>query len=127
MRILTTKKVFNFSILFCSTIISTQAQSAKFNITADNKIEKLLIEKRKINTSIALNEYYKIQIYSGEAEKAKKTVSNFKQEFTAIDATIIFNTPNYKVWVGSFKTRMEAEKNLIHFVQNFKTMLFALA
>jgi hypothetical protein len=123
MRILTTKKIFYVSFLFCVTFISSQAQNAKFNIIADSKIENLLIEKRKINISIALNEYYKIQIYSGEAEKAKKTVFNFKQEFAAIDATIIFNTPNYKVWVGSFKTRMEAEKKLILIRKKFKNVL----
>ena len=29
-----------------------------------------------------------------------------------MDATIVFSTPMYKVWVGNFKTRIEAEKNL---------------
>jgi hypothetical protein len=123
MRILTAKKVFYISILFNVAFISSQAQNTKFNIFVDNKIGNLLIEKRKINNSIALNEYYKIQIYSGEAEKAKKTVTSFKQEFPAIDATIVFNTPNYKVWVGSFKTRMEAEKNLILIRKKFKSVL----
>ena len=28
----------------------------------------------------------------------------FKNEFNFLDATIIFNTPYYKVWVGNFKT-----------------------
>jgi hypothetical protein len=30
-----------------------------------------------------------------------------------MDGTIIFNTPNYKVWVGNYKSRIEAERNLI--------------
>jgi hypothetical protein len=29
-----------------------------------------------------------------------------------MDGTIVFSTPMYKVWVGNFKTRIDAEKNL---------------
>lgn len=42
----------------------------------------------------------------------KKTLIDFKKEFKNLDATIVFSTPLYKVWVGNFKTRIEAEKNL---------------
>ena len=34
-----------------------------------------------------------------------------------IEGTIVFNTPNYKVWVGNFKTRIEAERNLIEILK----------
>jgi len=30
-----------------------------------------------------------------------------------LDGTIVFNTPNYKVWVGNFRTKIEAKRNLI--------------
>ena len=29
-----------------------------------------------------------------------------------MDATIIFSTPTYKVWVGNFSTRIEGERYL---------------
>jgi uncharacterized protein YxjI len=70
-----------------------------------------------------MSDRYKIQIFSGESEKAKKTVVLFKQEYKEIDATIIFNTPNYKVWVGNFKTRMEAERNLAEIKKKYKNVL----
>jgi hypothetical protein len=47
----------------------------------------------------------------------------FKQEFKEIDATIVFNTPNYKVWVGNFKTRMEAERNFVEIKKKYKNVL----
>ena len=40
-----------------------------------------------------------------------------------IDATIVFNTPNYKVWVGNFKTRIEAERYLIEIKKKYKNVL----
>jgi hypothetical protein len=51
--------------------------------------------------------------YSVVIEKAKKHLAEFRQAFSGMDGTIIFNTPNYKVWVGNYKSRIEAERNLI--------------
>jgi len=92
-------------------------------VNQDPKFEQILSEKRKINTSLSINDYYKIQIFNGGSENAKKTLAEFKQNFTDIDATIIFNTPNYKVWVGNFKTRVEAEHYLIEIKKKYKNIL----
>lgn len=85
---------------------------AKVSISQDPKFEQLLNEKRKINSSITINDRYKIQIFNGDTENSKKTLADFKKENKNLDATIVFSTPQYKVWVGNFKTRIEAEKNL---------------
>jgi hypothetical protein len=42
----------------------------------------------------------------------QKSIFDCKQEFNQLDG-IIFNTPNYKVWIGNFRTRIEAERNLV--------------
>ena len=99
------------------------AQEQNNVVIQDPKFEQLLNEKRKLNTSIIINDCYKIQIYNGLSENAKKTLNEFKQEFKNIDGTIIFNTPNYKVWVGAFRTRMEAERNLIEIKKKYKNVL----
>ena len=88
------------------------AQEGNINISQDPKFELLLNEKRKINSSITINDRYKIQIFNGDSENSKKTLTNFKKENKGQDGTIVFSTPIYKVWVGNFKTRIDAEKNL---------------
>lgn len=88
------------------------AQEGKMTVTQDPKFEQLLNEKRKINSSITINDRYKIQIFNGDSENSKKTLMDFKKDNKDMDATIVFSTPMYKVWVGNFKTRIEAEKNL---------------
>ena len=88
------------------------SQEAKVSVSQDPKFDQLLNEKRKINSSITINDRYKIQIYNGDTENSKKTLLDFKRENQNIDATIVFSTPMYKVWVGNYKTRIEAEKNL---------------
>ena len=123
MRILEKKIIPLAAIFTFFTYNFCLSQNTKFNINSTISIDQLINEKRKVNPSISLNERYKIQIFSGENEKAKKIIIQFKQEFKNIDATIIFKTPNYKVWVGSFKTRMEAERNLIEIKKKYKNVL----
>ncbi|MBG6110528.1 hypothetical protein H4V97_002360 [Flavobacterium sp. CG_23.5] len=123
MRILAIKQVFFYTVGLVITSSCIQAQDRNVTINQDPKFEQLLNEKRKLNVSISANDLYKIQIYSGDSENAKKTLKGFKQEFTDTDGTIVFNTPNYKVWVGNFKTRMEAEHNLIDIRKKYKNVL----
>ena len=123
MRILAIKQVFFCTLTLIITSSCLHAQEAKVIVNQDPKFEQLLNEKRKSNVSITVNDRYKIQIFSGDSENAKKTLRGFKQEFTDIDGTIVFNTPNYKVWIGNFKTRIEAERNLIDIRKKYKNVL----
>lgn len=95
------------------------SQDSKVTVIQDPKFEQLLNEKRKINSSITVNERYKIQIFNGDSENSKKKLIEFKKENKNFDGTIVFSTPMYKVWVGNFKTRIEAEKNLNDFKKKY--------
>lgn len=99
------------------------AQDSKIVLNQDLRFEKLLNEKRKINSSIVNDQRYNIQIFNGDNETAKKTLTSFKKDFKNFDATIVFNTPSYKVLAGNFKTRIEAERNLILIRKTFKNAL----
>lgn len=123
MRILPVFKIISALITVYFSTSKVSAQEQNDILSQDPKFEQLLNEKRKINASLTINESYKIQIFNGSSENAKKTLSEFKQEFKDIDATIIFNTPNYKVWVGNFRTRIEAERNLVTIKDRYKNVL----
>ncbi len=92
-------------------------------VNQDSKFDELLVEKRKYNSSLRVNEFYKIQIFNGPIEEAKKTLTVFKKENLNYDATIIFNTPTYKVWVGNYKTRIEAEKNILYLKKKYPNLI----
>ncbi len=112
MKILTLKTSLLLIILsFVAT--SKLFSQTGVNVNQDEKFEQLLNEKRKISNSITVNNRYKIQIYNGDTETAKITLSDYKKNNKNSDGTIVFVTPIYKVWVGSYKTRIEAEKNLV--------------
>jgi hypothetical protein len=106
---LTSAIYFSFSSVF----------SQNVTVTQDAKFDQLLTEKRKVNTSITTNNLYKIQIFNGTSEESKKVLIQFKRDNKNYDATIIFNTPTYKVWVGNYKTRIDAERNLATLKKKF--------
>lgn len=123
MRILRTNAFFCcvlFVFLFCQKSFS---QTGKINIIQDSRFEKLLNEKRKINSSITVNDRYKVQIFYGSNEEAKKTLSQFKKEYRQLDGTIVYSDPNFKVWVGTFKTRIEAERNYKEILKKYPNAL----
>lgn len=117
LKIILTCLFIGFSVYYAN------AQDQNVTVNQDPKFEQLLNEKRKINASLTVNDSYKIQIFTGSSENAKKTLNEFRQEFKEIDATIVFNTPNYKVWVGNFRTRIEAEKTLAEINNRYKNVL----
>ncbi|HMI07644.1 MAG TPA: SPOR domain-containing protein [Flavobacterium sp.] len=112
MKFHTPKSLFLYPFFISVLTVNLYAQDGNTTVTQDAKFEQLLSEKRKINSSITVNDRYKIQIYNGESETAKKTLTDFRRDYKNFDGTIVFSTPTYKVWIGNFKSRIEAERNL---------------
>ena len=99
-----------------STSINTQpflVDEGVVTIDIDPKIEKLIDEKIKLNRSSKNDEFYKIQIYSGNHNEAEETKKEFKKKYYDWSCEIDFESPNYKVRVGKFRTRLEADKYLL--------------
>ena len=111
------------TFLITTSLAKLHAQNKNIISNQDPKVEQLLNEKRKSNTSLSIKTRYNIQTCSGTSELAKKSLNEFKLENKNTEATIIFQTPNYKVWVGNYRTRMEAERNLMEFQKKYKNIL----
>ncbi len=105
------------------TIGSTKvfSQPQKTSIEVDPKVEELLHTKRKMNASLTIDDSYKIQIYTGESGACEKERNIFKKEFKDYDSTIKYSSPNYKVYVGPFESRLEAEAALVKIREKYPT------
>ena len=91
------------------------SQEGEVVVIQDKAIDKLLEYKKDINTI----EVYKIQIYSGDRATAEATKSKFKMSYNEWPVSIEFNTPNYKIWVGNFRTRLEADRALVRIKKRY--------
>jgi len=123
MKILATYKLFFLALIFNLVSQKTFSQTQGPTIEQDSKIEALLKEKRRINSGITINDLYKIQIYIGKSDDCKRILNELKSNFKDIDGTMVYNNPTFKVWVGSFKTRIEAEKAILEIKKKYPTAL----
>ena len=109
------KKTTLFLILtaFSSLIL---AQEAKVTVNQPDAINTLLEFKKDIKTV----DTFKIQIYSGNSSfVAEKIKSEFKQTYSEWPTEMVFQTPNYKIWVGNFRDRLEADRALLRVKKNY--------
>lgn len=83
------------------------AQGAKVNIQQDKKIDQLL---EIYKTSLSNTEYYRIQVGFGDYAKAQNIKSNVEQDFPELPSKIDFDSPTYRVRVGRFKSKLDAER-----------------
>lgn len=69
-----------------------------------------------------LGDRYKIQLsYSGNLSNANSIKSKFDRLYEQWPSYIKYETPNYKVWVGDFRNRLEAERAFIKIKDHFKS------
>tara|TARA_B100001113_G_scaffold299925_1_gene258484 strand:- start:364 stop:741 length:378 start_codon:yes stop_codon:yes gene_type:complete len=98
--------IFNYLFLLISYPLVGQ------EINQDSSINKLLKLKTDYNKKIYESSFYTIQIYYGDLKEADSISKVFSQEFEEIKTSLIFETPNYKVRVGTFKNLIDASRNL---------------
>jgi len=103
--------LFNWKLLVISALFSVKmmAQEGSVSIQKSFEIERVLELKKELNKD---QSFIKIQIYSGNRLGAETALENFKTEFPEQIVEMRYETPNYKIWVGKFRTQLEADREL---------------
>jgi len=100
-------KYLALTLLLIAFSYSLNAQQGEVNVSQDRDIDKLLEFKKDILTV----KVYRIQVYqSVDPDMAQSEKENFLNSYDEWPVEIIWNTPNYKVWVGNFSKRLEADR-----------------
>lgn len=102
-----------FMVVFCA---FAKAQST---VNQDNRIAELLTLKTQLTKDNELTDRYKIQLYSGERERAYSILKNYRNKVGTWSSSIEYQTPNYKVWVGNYRNRLEADRALLKIKKTF--------
>ncbi len=88
-------------------LFSVQAQKGQINIEQDHKISELLDAYKSMNENA---DYYKIQVGFGSFDHAQRIKSEVEIDFPDMPSKIDFDSPTYRVRLGQFKNRLEAER-----------------
>lgn len=114
-----------FTLVFMASSNAVSAQNGRVTVKEDPRVTSLMSLKTYMQKENKLTDGYTIQLYYGELSKANSTLKEYKQKFTQWPASIEYETPNYKVWVGNFQDRLEADRALMN-VQEYFPSAFIL-
>lgn len=82
-------------------------------IIQDSRVDTLISRYSQVKQKHESIEGYRIQISAGSnRNNVYQTKSQFYQNFPDIKQYIIYQSPNFKLRVGNYRTRLEAYKDL---------------
>ena len=96
------------------------AQRGKVSIEEDPEIGRLLniYKEAKANA-----DYYTIQVGFGTYDDAEELRKEVSLEFPEYEPNIVFDSPTYRVQIGQFSNRLEAEKKYLEVRKKFPASL----
>ncbi len=107
-------------VLLLTTSLYMSAQQGQVSIERDPELDRLL----KIYEEVRANaDYYTIQVGFGTYDHAEELSKEVSQEFPEYKPNIVFDSPTYRVQVGKFSSRLEAEKKYLEVRKKFPAAL----
>ena len=113
------RKILLLSCLFFCSI--TFSQSDKYNLKNDSKFDSILKIKKRVDKKIFDENYYSIQVFSGGYNLGDSISKYVNEKYLGDSIYFYFETPNYKVRIGRYKSKIEAEKKLKEIKKEFKS------
>jgi len=121
MRYLTKYKLLIFLsfLILCQVNAFGQAKEGTVRIESSAHIDEMLAQKKDYNKTVETLEGYKIQIYYGSEKKCYEVKDEFSSLFPNIATSIIFSTPQWKLQIGNYRTRLEADHAMINIKKEY--------
>ena len=118
-----------FIIAFC-TLLSFQSYAQQkegvVQIESSAEVDEMIAQKKDYDKKLGTIKGYKIQLFYGNEKDAYEVRDEFKAVFPEITTKIIFSSPEWKVQVGNYKTRLEADSALVEIKLDFpNAIIFA--
>ena len=103
-----------FIVLFFTSAAVAQTRG-KVEIVKDARIDTFAARRvdlaKAINADGGMISGFRVQIFTGaDRKEAYNTQAKFQEQYPDVRTYIIYNDPNFKVRVGDFRTRLDAEK-----------------
>ena len=92
-------------------VVTTYHKDSTLILTRDERVNQLIARQKDMNTLHQGASGYRIQIYFGGArQKATDLKADFSGKHPDVPAYMSYSAPNFKVRVGDFRSRLEAQK-----------------
>ncbi len=84
-------------------------------------IKEFIEKKRDFNEEFGFG--YRIQLYNGFEVQAKKMRAKFRLDFPDIKTFLIYQQPEWKIQIGHYKNRIQADKSLLDMKKKFPSAI----
>ena len=108
--------------IFCIFIyVITYSQTDIYNLKNSKKFDSILNIKKKIDKEEFKKSFFSIQVFSGNFKDADSITKYVTEKYLSDSTYFYFETPNYKVRIGKFKSKIRAQKKLKIIKEEFKS------
>jgi len=111
------KLIYLFLLIISGTCFS---QNSNSKINENTNFKKLLDLSKEANNEHFKSNYFSIQVYSGPYKEADSILDFVKDNYLNDSIFFFFETPNYKVHVGKFQSKIDAQKKLRLVIKDFR-------
>ncbi len=105
-------KKFLFNVFFIFLLAKVYSQDLNKKLNDNPKFLKLIELSKKANNEYFKSDYFSIQVYSGSFKEADSIMNFVKEKYIGDSIYFFFETPNYKVQLGKYKSKIQAQKSL---------------
>ncbi|SNZ01057.1 SPOR domain-containing protein [Flagellimonas pacifica] len=99
-----------FIALLIGLTFQVSAQEGSVTIEQDPRIEELVALYTEVNSK---SDFYQIQVGFGSYQRAQNLKTKVDIDFPGWQSKIEFESPTYRVRLGKFKTKLEAERKYL--------------
>lgn len=97
------------------------SQSSQITIDADPRIDTLMIQQIEINKQKDGVSGYRIQIKNTTTQKEANALrARFSRDFPELKSYLRYNAPYYKIRIGDYLNKLEAQKDLITIKKKYR-------
>lgn len=107
-------------LLTAGLLVVANAQNGSVSIDQDKKITQLLEIYKSVNSS---TNYYTVQIGFGSYAEAEELKAQADVDFPDWYSKIVFDSPTYRVHIGRFRTKLEAERKFLEVRKKYPASL----
>ena len=105
--------IISFGFILVVQTALAQSDTGDLSVHASEEINDLLKQRKDYNKSLKTYQGFRIQIYYGSEKECYELKEEFSTLFPEIPTSIVFSTPQWKLQVGEYRTRLEADKAIV--------------
>jgi len=108
---------------FGQIVVYGQTDEGEVRIETSAHVDEMIAQKKAYNKGIDEHQGFKIQIYYGSEKRCYEVKEEFSMLFSDIKTSVIFSTPQWKLQVGNYRTRLEADNAIVKIKKEYPSAI----